>query len=78
MPVDIEDKGKVGEVGAGALGVSGVVAHLQDTFGLGWRRKRLTMMMMTVLQPSLDHSSWLRSKKAQARLLVPLLGMIKT
>ena len=27
--VDVEDEGKVGEVGAGALGVGGVVAHLQ-------------------------------------------------
>ena len=26
--VDVEDEGKVGEVGAGALGVGGVVAHL--------------------------------------------------
>ena len=34
--VDVEDKGKVGEVGAGALGVSGVVAHLQIRILLVW------------------------------------------
>ena len=33
--VDVEDEGKVGEVGAGALGVGGVVAHLQmDGIGM--------------------------------------------
>ena len=33
---------------------------------------------LTVLQPRVDHSNWLRSKKAHARVLLPLLGIIKT
>ena len=75
MLVDVEDEGKVGEVGAGALGVSGIVADLRMRILFIGMEIR---MMMTLLQPSLDHSSWSRSKKAQARLLVPLLGIMKT
>ena len=33
---------------------------------------------LTVLQPSLDQVSLSRSKKAQASVLVPLLGMMNT
>lgn len=38
----------------------------------------IMMTRLTVLQPRVDHSNWLRSKKAHARVLLPLLGIIKT